>query len=299
MKTEEIIIKTESYYSIQGLRIQAQLRIKAFVRDKRLTKEEAKKLHHWNDDMLKNMEQGIKKEMETIISDIPIYEKFFKKIKGIGPCLAGSLYAGIYDISRFSTISKLWTYCGMNVVCDKCQGILKTTPDGIVCAKCGEEASGEAPRRIKGKKITWNPFLRMTLHKISDSFIKQNAEKSQYRRLYDEFKFDYQTKFPQWEICWHCKGKMVTNKTGIGMKCVDCEKDQAGIPHKTRLTKDKKPIFIYTKNHIHNMAKRKVSKIFLQHLFVRWWELDHNTTPTKPWILTHGEHTTYIECEEA
>jgi len=275
MKTEEIIIKTEAYYAIQNLRIQAQLRIKAFVRDKRLDKKEAKKLHHWNDDLLKNMENGIKKEMEILIKDIPIFKKFFKKIKGIGPCLAGSLYAGIYDISRFITISKLWKYCGQDV------------------------QNGEAPRREKGKKITWNPFLRMTMHKISDSFIKQDPKKSQYRRLYDEFKFDYQTKFPQWNICWDCKSPMKTNETGIGMKCTKCGKDQAGEPHPTRKTKKGKPIYRYTKNHIHNMAKRKVAKIFLQHMFVKWWELDHGKTPSEPWILVHGGHVDYIECEEA
>lgn len=275
MKTEEIIIKTESYYAIQGLRIQAQLRIKAFVRDKRLNKKEAKKLHHWNDDMLKNMEAGIKKEMELLIADIPVYKEFMKKIKGIGPCLAGSLYAGIYDISRFATISKLWTYCGQNV------------------------KDGEAPRREKGKKITWNPFLRMTLHKLSDSFIKQNPKTSQYRKLYDEFKLEYQKKFPQWGICWVCKGKMKSNITGIGMKCIKCGKDQAGEPHPTRKTKKGKQIFRYTKQHIHNMSKRKVVKIFMQHLFVRWWKIDHNTVPSKPWILVHGGHVDYIDCEEA
>jgi len=273
MKTEEIVIKTEAFYAIQNLRIQAQLRTKAFVRDGRLTKKEAKALHMWNDDMLKRMEITIKKDMEYIISDVPIYDEFFKKIKGIGPCLAGSLYSGINDIQRFATVSKLWKYCGQDVV------------------------NGEAPRRKRGQKITWNPFLRMTMHKVTDSFIKQNPEKSQYRRLYDEAKEYYQAKFPQWEICWACKNKMKSTTTG--MVCTKCKKRQAGIPHPKRKTKAGKPIFIYTKGHLHNMAKRKVGKIFLQHLFVKWWRLETGKAPSKPWILEHGGHVDYIECEEA
>lgn len=281
MKTEEIIIKTEAFYAIQNLRIQAQLRIKAFIRDKRLDKKEAKKLHLWNDEILKSMEHTIKKEMETLIADIPIYDEFFKKIKGIGPCLSGSLYSGIYDISRFATVSKLWKYCGQDVV------------------------DGEAPRRQKGKKITWNPFLRMTMHKITDSFIKQNPEKSQYRRLYNEAKEYYKKKFPQWAICWHCKGRMVIKLKKVGKKitevfvCSKCGKNQAGEPHPTRKTKEGKLIYRYTRGHINNMAKRKVAKIFLQHLFVKWWEIDHGVVPSKPWILEHGGHVDYIECEEA
>lgn len=272
MKTEEIIIKTEAHYAIQKLRIQAELRTKAFKRDERLSELEAKELHLWTDELLKNIENTIKKEMKVLLKDIPIYTEFLEKIKGIGECLAGSLYAGIYDIKRFATVSKLWKYCGQAVI------------------------DGEAPRKKKKEKIHWSPFLRMTIYKITDSFIKQNPEKSQYRRLYDEFKLFYQKKFPQWEICYNCGTKMVQKK--VGMKCPECKKTQTGVPHPTRKTKDKKPIFRYTKNHIHNMAKRKVAKIFLEHLFVKWWEIDYGVVPTEPWIMTQPGHSTYIKCEE-
>ncbi len=113
MKTEEIIIKTEAYYAIQNLRIQAQLRIKAFVRDKRLNKKESKKLHFWNDEILKNIEKSIKGEMELLIKDIPIYKKFLKnQLKGHSN--AKKLEKDIDDTSKKSIVElqkKMDEYC--------------------------------------------------------------------------------------------------------------------------------------------------------------------------------------------
>lgn len=236
MLIEELKIKTETYYAIQKSRIQAQLRIKAFVRDGRLSDDHSEALMFWLDDSLKRLEVIIKKDVATLLKDVPIWTEFMEAIKGIGPCLAGSLVAGMVDIGRFNHISALWHYCGMHVV------------------------DGEAPRRKRGSKITWNPFLRMTLFKLTDSFIKQNAEKSLYRRLYDEKKAYYQKKFPE------------PVKDG----------------KKTR----------YTKGHIHNMAKRYSGKIFLSHLWVAWRKLE-GLTVTEPWILEQGGHVDKIEPEAA
>jgi len=234
---EELKIKTETYYAIQKIRIQAELRIKAFVREERLPEEHAEELHHWADDMLKAMETSIKRDVAKLLRGVPIWEEFFKPVKGVGPCLAGSLIAGIVDISRFEYVSSLWKYCGMDVV------------------------DGEAPKRARGQKISWNPFLRMTLYKASDSFIKQNPEKSLYRRLYDEKKAYYQAKFPE------------PVEKGNGKK-------------------GKK----YTKLHIHNMAKRYAGKIFLQHLWKTWRELE-GLPVTEPWVIAHGGHNRYIAQE--
>ena len=185
MMLEELKIKTETYYALQKLRIQAQLRIKAFVRDDRLNEVRAGTLHFWLDEHLLKTEDALKKEISTLLKDIPIWSEWLKDVKGIGPCLAGSLYAGIYDISRFFYISALWSYCGMGVV------------------------GGEAPRRQKKQKINWSPFLRMTMFKVTDSFIKQDPEKCLYRRLYTEkkptIKINFQSiRFAQnvGRFCW-------------------------------------------------------------------------------------------------
>lgn len=241
---EILKIKTETYYALQKIRIQAQLRAGAFVRDERLSEIEAETLHVWTADLLMTSEKKIKKEVAELLIGVPIWEEFLNEVKGIGPCLGGSLYAAIFDISKFNYVSSLWKYAGMDVV------------------------DGEAPRRKRGEKITWNPFLRMTMYKVTDSFVKQKADVSLYRRLYDQKKAYYQGKYPE------------------------------EVNHPTRKRKDGKPIKKYTPGHIHNMAKRYTGKIFLQHLWRTWRELE-NLEVTKPWILTHGGHNTYIEPEQS
>lgn len=237
---EELIIKTETYYALQKIRIQAQLRIKAFSAERkgqprRLDDFRAGALHFWLDDNLLSKEQDIKKEIAGMLKTVPIWSEWLKSVKGIGPCLAGSLYAGILDIGRFPTVSHLWAYMGMDV------------------------RDGKAPKRTKGEKVDWNPFLRMTLYKITDSFIKQNAEKCLYRRLYDEKKAYYQKQHPE---PIPGKGKEVT----------------------------------YGPLHLHNMAKRYAGKIFIQHLWVKWRELE-GLAVSMPWVFEHGGHDIagYIE----
>lgn len=247
---EELRIKTSTYYALQKIRIQAQLRIKAFVRDEVLSQERSDHLHFWLDDLLIKMEERIKGEVVVLLTDVPIYQSWMKDIKGVGPCISGSLVSGIKDIGRFNHVSALWKYCGQHVV------------------------NGEAPRRQHGKKFDWNPFLRMTVYKLTDSFVRQSQDKSLYRRLYDKKKAFYQEKYPEW-------------KTG-------------GSPHPTRKTKTGESVLIHTKGHLHDMAKRYAGKIFLQHLWVSWRKLE-KLPVTRPWVFEHGdgEHTDYIPVEEA
>lgn len=235
---EELKIKTETYYAVQKSRVQAELRIGAYVRDERLDQERSEALMFWLNESLKKLETVIMKDVSLMLKDVPIWTEWLKGVYGIGPCLAGSLIAGMVDINRFETISALWHYCGMHVV------------------------DGEAPRRKRGSKITWNPFLRMTIFKTTDSFVKQNAEKCQYRELYDTKKKFYQIKFP----------------------------DEVKIPG----TKGQKDRVKYSKGHIHNMAKRYAGKIFLAHLWVKWRELE-GLPISDPWVIAHGGHTGMIQ----
>jgi len=269
---EELKIKTETYYALQKLRIQAQLRIKAFVRDGRLDEARAAALHFWLDEYLLKTEETLKKDITLLLKGVPIWEKWFKKVPGIGPCLGGSLYAGIYDISRFIYVSSLYSYCGMGV-----------------------EKNGEAPRRQIGKKISWSPFLRMTMFKVTDSFVKQDPDKCLYRRLYTEKKATYQDQWPEYKFCSECGAPLLVRPKKPD-KCSKkgCKGTHGGTMHPTRKTKKGEPIYIHTKDHLHKMAKRYAGKIFLQHTWVKWREIE-GLSVTDPWIIAHGGHSHYIE----
>ena len=68
--------------------------------------------------------------------------------------------------------------------------------------------------------------------------------------------------------------------------------------HPTRKTIKGEPIYIHTKDHLHKMAKRYAGKIFLQHLWVKWREIE-GLSVTQPWVIAHGGHEHYIEPEVA
>lgn len=296
---EELKIKTETYYALQKIRIQAQLRIEQFVTDGRLSKIESKALHLWLDDILKTAEGTVKADVKTIIKDLPIWKAWLKKVKGIGPCLGGSLYAGIKDISKFNYTSSLWKYCGQDVIhfCSSCHSPVDQENSSYKCPKCGpvDTVYGEAPRRERDKMISWSPFLRTALFKISDSFIRQDPDKCLYRRLYDEKKAIEQKRHPEWNICWACKSKM---KQVDGFpKCPKCGGQQTGIPHPTRKTKKGEIMFMHTGRHLHNRAKRYCVKIFIQHLWIKWRQLE-GLAVTDPWITGPGGHSNYIEPDE-
>ena len=295
---EELKIKTETYYALQKIRIQAELRIKQFVRDGRLSKIACQVLHLWMDDVLKKAENSVKADIKTIIKDVPIWKAWLKKVKGIGPCLGGSLVAEI-DISLSEYTSSLWKYSGQSVIhfCSTCHSIVDQENSSYNCPKCGpiDSVYGEAPRRQRNQKIDWYPFLKTTLFKISDSFIKQDPDKCLYRRIYDERKKFEQQHHPEWNICYACKNEM--KRINGFPKCPKCGGKQTGSPHPIRKSKNGKPLFIYTAAHLHNRAKRYCVKMFMQHLWIKWRQLE-GLAVTDPWITGPGGHSNYIEPDE-
>jgi hypothetical protein len=296
---EELKILVETLYAIQKYRIQAELRIQSFVRDGRLTKIKAGQLHHMIDERLKSEETIFLRDVSKMLKSVPIWTDFMKKIKGIGPAIAGSLIAGIVDIAKFDAVASLWKYCAQDVI---------NTP----LDTADEEEPiifGEAPRRESGEKITWNPFMRATIFKMTDSFVKQNPEKSLYRRLYDKKKKYYQERFPEYSRCHICGSALLPQKVGPD-KCSNfgdkdtkpCSGQTGGIPHPfrkiTRGPKKGQPYYIHTKIHIHNMAKRYAGKIFMQHLWVVWRQME-GLEISKPWIFSQEGHTHYIRPEHS
>jgi len=49
----------------------------------------------------------------------------------------------------------------------------------------------------------------------------------------------------------------------------------------------------YTDGHIHNMARRKMTKIFIYHLWFVWRSVEGLPT-SNPWVIDHGRHTDLI-----
>jgi hypothetical protein len=110
----------------------------------------------------KALESQYKKAMMGYIVTEDIWTKFLQPIKGIGPILAANMIKEFGYCEKAPHVSSLWKYCGFDV------------------------HEGHAPKREKGKKLTYNPDLRTMMWKVGDSFIKQNSPI--YREIYDRTK---------------------------------------------------------------------------------------------------------------
>jgi hypothetical protein len=117
----------------------------------------------WYHNSLYETEKAIAKRLNGWSKHHKLRLNYLNSVTGIGPILASGLIAWLSPISRFDNISKLWKYCGL-------------APDS---------------KRRKGEKLHYNPRLKTLMWKIASSFEKQKAEKSGYRRIYEEKKKYY------------------------------------------------------------------------------------------------------------
>lgn len=128
-------------------------------------------------------EQKQIKFLKNSLERLAIYKKFLKKIKGIGPLMAGVIISEI-DIEKAHYVSSLWKYAGLDVV---------KTPDGKTIGRCKKRKCLEVVEYIakdgtrKEKlSLSYNLFLKTKLVKVlAEVFLKT---KSPYREIYDDYK---------------------------------------------------------------------------------------------------------------
>jgi len=130
--------------------------------------------------------------------------------------------------------------------------------------------NGRAPERARGQSANWDPKLKTLIaYRIPLQFIK--ASRSFGRKLYDQYKEFYEQvhdeRCPVWS---HPNAKVNRTGTKATMKNKGCSR----------------------KGHIHNMATRKVGKMFLSCLWLAWRELE-NLPITEPYAAKLG-HTHII-----
>jgi len=235
------------YYDFQGQRIQTQLRIGSSQRSNTLTEEELSLFGITTImENAANFEKDIEKLIVKQLKNHALYLQYLSKIRGVGPLLSAGLIAYIDDIEKFDHVSSLWQYAGygMNRYCKKCKKptsvemnyetgkTAKKLHPMEVCLVCRRKTFPIIQKRTLGYQSNWNDRLKVLAWKASSSFIKQPAEKSKYRKLYDQIKKAERQKHPE------------------------------------KIVKDGRTL--YSDGHINNRTMRKVSKIFLAHLWQTW-----------------------------
>ena len=311
-KTEMLNTLVNNLYDIQKVRISVENRNRAL-------KEKSKELI-FNDHAarMKKLEKDTVKEIGNEISKFKISTWMLGQ-RGIGPSLAGQTIAILRDVERFVNISKLWAYSGMATmeVCMKCgKKVLKTPKreewivrvakrleeqhskkkvrdaeeaeliglDAVVMANDEEDDNDTnftikakkmlcpcvnpvtkvvAQRRIKGAIIDYNPKMKKLCRNIALSLVQYNEF---YGDLYNQYLAEYMQ-----------RDNLLAHVNTAKYKEAILEKIKTG-----RATK---------------MARRKMVKIFLSHLWVTWRMME-GLSVTKPYIFDIGGHSNYIEPPE-
>ncbi len=131
--------------------------------------------------------------------------------------------------------------------------------------------NGHAPKREKGQKLSYNSQLRSLTWRLSGSLLKAKG------------------KF--YEYYLNEKNKYVARFQSEGYKIVP----QAKMPKPdSKKAKDGKYI---SEGHIHNMALRRVSKLFLSCLWLAWREAE-GLPLTMPYAIDKLKHDSFITPEQ-
>jgi len=246
----------DEYYAIQKHRIAMGNQIFQ-LKD---SEEDSENMEEYHERMFV-LEKDIAKAITKQVKRHKLWDGFFKDVKGIGPIFAAALLANI-DISKAEHASSLWKYCGQSVELEREE---VTIFKGVAVKEFEvvEDGKKKAVNIVynDGKKETvslkdWDRYVqkielghaerRKKGEKISWNprlktvcFLIGESfvkTKGKYRTIYDTSKMFYQNKFPL-EIK---NGKRV----------------------------------LYTKGHIHSMAKRRAVKMFLADLYDVWRKME-------------------------
>ena len=127
------------------------------------------------------------------------------------------------------------------------------------CPECDNDTVPILQKRTPGYQSNWNDKLKTLAWKAATSFVKQSASKSKYRKLYDKIKKDERKRHPT---------KKIVNKRTL-----------------------------FNDGHIHNRAMRKVSKIFLAHVW-QTWRRQRGLEATEPYakqLLGHSVVEAFVD----
>lgn len=250
---------------------------------------------------LLHMEEDMKAQIKVQLrKEYPVHHWIISQ-KGLSHDLAGQLIGTIIDIEKFSNISKLWAYFGLAVVevCQTCkkryyppmertakilhiaQRLMdayeaKTVKDGqtgfdakakaMVCT-CEKPVIRRTTQKAKeGVLSDWNPRAKSLAYKVGTQFIKQGDF---YRKLYDQFKAEYEQRPDLKAEVESKKGKRTKGENGSVV-------ETSGT------------------SHIHRMAMRRVEKVFLAHLWLVWRGFE-GLPMSKPFVIDQMKHADFIE----
>jgi len=124
-------------------------------------------------------------KLGSVLNEYPIFIKFLKGVKGVGPAMAGVLISEV-DITRCQYPSSLWKYAGLDVA-DDGRGRSKKKEHLVSYPYVNKD--GEEAMKLG---ITFNPFLKTKLVGVlASSFLR--AGDNCYSKIYRDYKHRLET----------------------------------------------------------------------------------------------------------
>jgi len=171
MTLEDIRVLVDMYRTFQRKRIAFGNRVSALQRG---SDEGDPAPHAGFMAMFYAMESAVDRRMGQVVTEHPVYERWLKNVRGMGPTLAAQLLAMTGPdeaMAARETVSTLWAFAGMAV------------------------KNGKGQRPVAGEKLPYNAKLRVLLYNIGGSFLRSG---SPFRKVYDDSRAHYLANRPDW-----------------------------------------------------------------------------------------------------
>lgn len=259
-------LEADAYDKLVKSRIQIENSIGGMARDHMISEEMGTELYQSISGQFRVCEKILSKQMARSVKQIPIYQEYLQYVKGIGPTLTTKLVAYIQDIERFPKVSMLWKYFGLAPVtyCTNCKTLKRYFPSEYEKLRWIDSTYQKQVNMIYPDDENLESKKDNILRKIENSVCNCNNPAPKVmaeKRVSGIASVDYNPR---------CKDLMyVISDQFVKQGKLYKELYKQYKAEETALNKD-----VLTKMHIHNRTKRKVSKVFLSHLWEKWRELE-------------------------
>lgn len=252
----------DEYYQMQENRIRAENRVRAMTES-----EEPHEIMKWFEAQQGVLEQQVKSALDKYTQGQPIGQ-WMRSVRGIGPVIAAGFMSRL-DINRkiegtedleCTTAGHFWSICGLNPSLDA---------EGL-----------RQDRRIKGKKLNYDPALKRLAYLAGESFkrLGKDDEDGFYRHWYDKRKAYETGKNEAGDYADQAKQALTEKKFG---------EDTAAI---AMYKQGKLPLA-----RIDRRAARWACKLFLSHMHQVWWAIEHGHDTNRPYPKPYAHaHLPYI-----
>lgn len=306
-----------TYYDIQENRIHVNNRLAALKKTAGVSEEVQSRMTYWMKVNLDRMENEIRNAVKYQISTHPLWVKWLEGIRGVGPCIAGSIIAyvdgdhyealnGELDIQRarargFEVVEREVPVRGeygekpkaVKGTYTKRRGIGAFDTPAKFWTYCGIglDKEGKPQRPQRGVRGNYCRELQVVAWKAGESFVRLGDG---YRQFYDQQKARLQARpakmiqvssDPYW-----LRGRLMVNDTGsfkAGTILTNVKIEKLKRDGVKEILLGWRPV------HIEKQARRIVKKIFMAHVWMKWREIEGHPY-IAPYIAEHGDHQTVI-----